>query len=165
MRLIRGIVLIVVVIFIGTVACAGVMGAISGAAAPTYSSNVDEVWASETGAAAVNNSPAKSKSNLTVSQSEAVESAQNYVDVGQFSKVKLIRQLSSGVAEDFTKSEATYAATHIDVDWNQEALQAAELYMEIGSYSRTTLIKKLTSTYGEEFTKAQALYAVDKVGL
>lgn len=161
MKTIVKLILIVFVSVILVSTCAGYVASMSDPATTTYDASIDKVWASETGPA----TPPKAGGKLSVSQQEAMDSAQSYVDFGQFSKAKLIRQLSSGVVENYTKAEATYAATHIDVDYKQEALQAAELYLEIGGFSRATLIKQLTSSAGEEFTKEQAIYAADQVGL
>jgi hypothetical protein len=120
------------------------------------SANVDEVWASETGAAVA---PVK-----TTPRQAAIDSAQVYVDMGQFSRTKLISQLSSGYVENYTKADGEYAADHIDVDYFQEAFQSAELYMEVEQkFTRNSMIKQLTTA--EQFTKAQAIYAADKVGL
>lgn len=132
-------------------------------AVATYADNVDEVWASETGyVAPSNNSPAKSKTETP--RQKAVDRAQIYVDMGQFSKKNLISQLSSGYVENYAPADGEYAANHIDVDYFQEAFQSAEGYMELETrWTRSTLIDQLMIAEG--FTKAEALYAVDKVGL
>jgi Host cell surface-exposed lipoprotein len=101
----------------------------------------------------------------TVSQQQALESAQSYLDMGGFSKAKLIDQLSSPYGEKFSKADAQWAVAHCDADWNAQAVMSAKSYMEMGGFSRSKLIDQLTSPYGEQFTYAQAIYAVNHVGL
>ena len=101
----------------------------------------------------------------TVSQQQAVEAAQSYLDMGGFSKAGLIEQLSSEYGDGFSKSDAEYAANHVNVNWNEQAVQAAEGYMEMGGFSRASLLDQLTSEYGDQFTQTQAEYAVNQVGL
>src|SRR4051812_19846617 len=61
---------------------------------------------------------------LTQGQQEALQSAEDYVDLAGISKAGLIEQLSSSAGEGFSKADATYAASHVDVDWNAEAVQS-----------------------------------------
>jgi hypothetical protein len=46
-------------------------------------------------------------------KAEAVESAQSYLDMGGFSKQRLIEQLSSSAGEGFTLAQARYAANKV----------------------------------------------------
>ena len=80
-----------------------------------------------------------------------------------FSKKGLIGQLSSSAGEGFAKADATFAANHVDVDWNAEAVESAESYLDTMPFSRDGLIDQLTSSAGEGFTLAEAQYAVDQV--
>jgi hypothetical protein len=101
----------------------------------------------------------------TVSQQQALESAKSYLDLGGFSKAKLIDQLSSPYGEKFSEADAKWAVAHCGADWNAQAVMSAKSYMEMGGFSRSKLIDQLTSPYGEQFTYAQAVYAADHVGL
>lgn len=101
----------------------------------------------------------------TVSQRNALEQAQSYLEFSGFSEAGLFDQLTSEYGGQFSKADAKWAIARLDVDWNQEAVEAAESYLEFSSFSRNGLIDQLTSPYGGQFTKAQALYAVKAVGL
>jgi hypothetical protein len=93
----------------------------------------------------------------------ALQSAEDYLATGGFSKQGLYEQLSSSAGEGFTSSEAQYAVDHVDADWNQEAVESARDYLETSPMSRAELIGQLSSSAGEGFTYEQALYAVNKV--
>jgi C1A family cysteine protease len=100
---------------------------------------------------------------MTSGQENALESAQNYVDLTAFSKAGLIEQLSSSAGEGFSKADATFAANNVDADWNEEAVEAAQNYLDLTAFSKAGLIEQLSSAAGEKFTPAQARYAVNKV--
>jgi hypothetical protein len=100
---------------------------------------------------------------MTSSQENAVASAEDYLDYSGFSKQGLIGQLSSDVADGYSVADATFAANHVDVDWNQEAVEAAQSYLDYSSFSRDGLIDQLTSQAADKFTLAQATHAVDQV--
>src|SRR5262249_44526758 len=106
-------------------------------------------------------------SNMTEAQQQAVESARNYLSMGNgFSRTGLIKQLSSSYGEGFPKSVATFAVDHLHVNWNQQAVESAENYLSMRSgFSRSGLIQQLSSPYGDNFTHAQAVYAANPVGL
>lgn len=99
----------------------------------------------------------------TTSQKNAVEAAQNYVDIMAFSKKGLIQQLSSEYGDNYETKDAEFAVEHIDVNWKEEAVEAAENYLDTMSFSREGLKDQLTSEYGDNFTAEQAEYAVSKV--
>ncbi len=103
--------------------------------------------------------------DMTVSQENAIESAETYLDFGGFSKKGLFEQLSSKFGEGFSKNDAIFAVNHVDVDWNKEAVESAKSYLETSSFSRQGLIGQLSSPHGDQYTKAQAVYAVNQVGL
>ncbi len=107
----------------------------------------------------------KPEPKFTVSQENAIESAQSYLDYAAFSEKGLIDQLSSKYGDGFPRKDAVFAVNHIKVDWNAEAVESAKSYLEFSSFSRQGLIEQLTSEYGDQFTMKQALYAVKKVGL
>lgn len=64
-----------------------------------------------------------------------------------------------------SKADATFAADHVEVDWNEEAAEAAKNYLEMTPFSRDGLIQQLTSAAGDGFTQKQAVYGVDQAGL
>jgi hypothetical protein len=112
---------------------------------------------------ATNEKPTPAEPDTTAGQEEALQSAQDYVDLAGISKAGLIQQLSSSAGEGFSKADATYAANHVGADWNAEAVESAKDYLDIGGMSKSSLYEQLTSSAGEKFTPAEAQYAVNKV--
>src|SRR5262245_53359845 len=55
---------------------------------------------------------------FTVSQENAISTAQDYLDYGAFSKSGLIEQLKF---EKYSAADAKFAVNHIAVDWNEQA--------------------------------------------
>ena len=104
---------------------------------------------------------------FTISQQNAIESAQSYLRTGAFSRVGLINQLSSKYGEGFPKADAVFplAVNHINVDWNEQAAKSAKSYLDFGSFSCQGLIDQLESKYGEGFTHSQAVYGANQTGL
>ena len=100
---------------------------------------------------------------MTAGQENAVQAAEDYLDFTGFSKAGLIGQLSSSAGDGFSRADATFAANHVDVDWNEEAVQAAQDYLDFTSFSKSGLIEQLSSSAGDQFTRAQAEYAVSQV--
>lgn len=100
---------------------------------------------------------------MTSGQSNALRAAQNYVDIMPFSKAGLTEQLSSSAGDGYSKADATFAAEHVDADWNAEAVEAAESYLEMMPMSMNALVEQLSSSAGSKFTKAQARYAAEQV--
>src|SRR5690606_24017448 len=103
--------------------------------------------------------------DYTVSQENAIRSAESYLDLMGFSRDGLIDQLSSEYGDGFSKADAIFAVDHVEVDWNAEAVEAGESYLELTGFSRAGLIDQLSSEYGDQFTLEQATYAADKLGL
>jgi len=97
----------------------------------------------------------------TMSQQQALSSAQGYLSDGQgFSRAGLIGQLEY---EKFSTADATWAADHSGANWNDQAVTSAKAYLSDGQgFSRQGLIDQLLY---EKFTLAQATYAVNHVGL
>lgn len=95
---------------------------------------------------------------LTLAQENAIDAAENYLDMSGFSRSGLIDQLEF---EDYSVADATFAVDHLDVDWNAEAAESAESYLEMTSFSRSGLIEQLEF---EGFTTAQAERGVRAVG-
>jgi Host cell surface-exposed lipoprotein/Protein of unknown function (DUF2510)/PASTA domain len=98
------------------------------------------------------------KPALTLSQENAIDKAQSYLDFSAFSYSGLIDQL---VFEDFTVEDATFAVDTLAVDWNAQAAKKAQSYLDFSSFSRQGLIDQLTF---EGFSAEQAEYGVTQVG-
>jgi hypothetical protein len=96
---------------------------------------------------------------MTVSQENAVESAESYLSYSGFSREGLIEQLEF---EEFSTADATFAVDNVTVDWMAEAEQSAASYMDYSSFSRSGLIDQLEF---EGFTSDQAEHGADSVGL
>lgn len=101
--------------------------------------------------------------HATVSQKNAIQSAENYLNAEAFSKQGLIQQLSSSAGSGFSRSVATYAVDHLHVNWNKEAIKATQNYLNTTAFSKQGLIQQLSSSGGSQFTEAQAVYAVSQV--
>jgi hypothetical protein len=101
----------------------------------------------------------------TLSQQQAVASAQDYLDYSAFSRQGLIDQLSSEYGDSFPVKDAEYAVDSLDVDWNEQAAKAAQDYLDYDSFSRQGLIDQLSSEFGDQYTVEQATYGVDQTGL
>ncbi len=97
--------------------------------------------------------------NVSVSQANAVRTANDYLDYMAFSRSGLIGQLEY---EGYSTEDATYAVDTITVDWNQQAAETAMNYLEYTSFSRSGLIDQLLY---EGFTAEQAEYGVSQTGL
>ncbi|NLF03423.1 MAG: hypothetical protein GX593_00140 [Actinomycetales bacterium] len=95
--------------------------------------------------------------DLTVSQEQAVRSAESYLRYSAFSKKGLIDQLEY---EGFLIEDASFAVEHIDVDWKAQALSSAESYLRFSAFSKKGLIDQLVY---EGFTKKQAEHGVEHV--
>lgn len=95
----------------------------------------------------------------TVSQQNALRSAQNYLDFQAFSHSGLIKQLEF---EEYSTEDATWAVDRVEVDWNEQAAKSAQNYLEFQGFSRQGLIDQLIF---EGFTPKQAEYGVSQTGL
>ena len=96
---------------------------------------------------------------LTVSQENALGSADDYLAYQAFSKKGLIEQLEF---EGYSTKDATFAANNVQVNWNEQAAKAAEQYLEFQNFSRSGLIEQLEF---EGYTTKQAIYGVNQTGL
>lgn len=94
----------------------------------------------------------------TTGESNALETAQNYLDTMPFSEQGLSDQLES---EGYSDSEISYAIKNCGADWNEQAAIAAQSYLDLMSFSRQELIDQLLY---EGFTEEQAEYGVTAVG-
>ena len=102
---------------------------------------------------------------MTVSQANAIESAEKYLSMSAFSRSGLIQQLSSKYGEGFPRADAVYAVDHVSVNWNEQAARAAKQHLAERSFSREGLIHQLKARYGDGFSHAEALYGVESTGL
>jgi Host cell surface-exposed lipoprotein len=93
---------------------------------------------------------------ITPGQRNALSSAESYLRYSAFSKSGLIEQLEY---EDFSRSDARWAANHVRVSWNAQAVKSAKSYLRYSSFSRQGLIEQLEY---EGFTRSQARYGVRK---
>lgn len=94
-----------------------------------------------------------------VSEEQAVRKAQEYLDIGGFSRQGLIKQLEF---DNFSTEDATAAVDSLDVDWNEQAARKAKEYLDIGGFSHGGLVSQLEF---DGFTSVQAEYGVTAVGL
>lgn len=101
----------------------------------------------------------KSEDDTTVSQKNALRSAETYLSFTGMSESGLEKQL---IAEGYPKEDAKWAVKEVDADWNEQAVKSAETYLKVTSLSHKRLVEQLT--YGG-FTKKQAEYAASEVGL
>lgn len=88
----------------------------------------------------------------------AIDCAQDYVDLMAFSRQRLISQLEY---EGYSNEAAVYAVDNIRVDWNSECAQCAQDYLNFMSFSRQGLYDQLAY---EGFTDEQIQYGLSQVG-
>lgn len=96
--------------------------------------------------------------SATVSQQNALESAQSYIAIMGFSYSGLVDQLEF---EGYNAEDATYAADNCGADWNAEALESARGYIDSMAFSYSGLVEQLEF---EGFTADQAAYGADNCG-
>jgi len=126
------------------------------------SANTSQVSQSEK-PAAQEKPAADKKPEMTSGQKNALNAGRNYLDTIPFSKAGLIQQLSSSAGDGYSKADATFAANHVDADWNKEAVEAAKNYLDTMPMSKDALIQQLSSAAGDKYIRAQARYAASKV--
>ena len=107
----------------------------------------------------------KEVEDATLSQQNALKSAEQYLQTSAFSEAGLIEQLSSEDGSKFPHADAVFAVEHLHVNWNEQAVKAAEEYLKTSSFSCPGLVEQLDSEDGSKFTVAQAEYGAKKVGL
>jgi hypothetical protein len=103
--------------------------------------------------------PEPAEPEFTVSQEQAVISADGYLTMGGFSRSGLIGQLEY---EGFSTDDATFAVDALSPDWDEQAAISAAGYMEMGGFSAQSLLDQLLY---EGFTQEQAAHGVATVGL
>ena len=107
----------------------------------------------------------KEVEDASLSQQNALKSAEEYLQTSAFSEAGLIEQLSSEAGSKYPHADAVWAVEHLQVDWNQQAVKAATEYLSTSSFSCQGLTEQLDSEAGSKFTAAQAEYAAHQVGL
>lgn len=100
----------------------------------------------------------ESKPKLTLSQENAIASAENYLAMMGFSRSGLIEQLEY---EEYSTADATFAVDHLAPDWNAEAAESAKSYLDMTSFSSGELYDQLVF---EGFTDAEANAGLAAVG-
>ena len=100
-----------------------------------------------------------SVSNETVSQTNAVAKAIDYLNYTAFSHDGLVAQLEY---DQFSHADAVYGADNSGANWNEQAAAKAKAYMSYSAFSRGGLIAQLEY---DKFTQAQAEYGANAVGL
>lgn len=103
--------------------------------------------------------PAPAEPQMTVSQENALRSAESYLSFSGFSRSGLIKQLEF---EEYSTADAEFAVDNVTVDWMEQAARSAKSYMDFSSFSRSGLIDQLEF---EGYTTEQAEHGADSVGL
>ncbi len=98
------------------------------------------------------------KSNETMSQRNALNSAKSYLRFTSFSREGLIKQLEY---EQYSLEDAVYAVDNCGADWSAQAVASAKSYLGIMSFSRQGLIDQLEH---DGFTTQQATHGADSSG-
>lgn len=93
---------------------------------------------------------------LTSAQENAIDQANNYLDMSAFSRKGLIDQLKF---EGFGPKVAAFAVDYINPDWNVQAAKKAKEYLEMSSFSKSGLVDQLKF---EGFTDAQATHGANQ---
>ena len=89
-----------------------------------------------------------------IGQSNAVRSAQSYIQTMPFSYKGLIEQLHY---EGYSRGDAVYGASHSGANWMQQAVLSARNYLQTMPFSYSDLVGQLEY---EGFTAAQARHGV-----
>jgi len=103
--------------------------------------------------------PKPTQKPMTMSQEQAVGTAEDYLNGQSFSRKGLIEQL---VYEGFSVKDATFGVDYLKVNWSAQAVEVAKGYLNGQHFSRSGLIEQLEY---EGFTNKQAVYGVTKAGL
>ena len=100
----------------------------------------------------------KVEEKISIGEKNAVEKAESYLKIMDFSKEGLKEQLEF---EGFTPEEIEYAVNNCKVDWFEEAAGKADTYLDTMSFSRDGLYNQLEF---EGFTPEEIEYALTAVG-
>ena len=99
-----------------------------------------------------------SADSLTMGQKNALDAANNYLEIMPFSHEGLIDQLSY---DGYTEEDAKFAADNCGADWKEQAAKSAENYLDIMSFSKDGLIEQLEY---DGYTNEQAVYGAEQNG-
>src|SRR5699024_12079521 len=91
----------------------------------------------------------------SVSQQNALDQAESYLDVSAFSRSGLSDQLEF---EGYSNADATWAVDSLSVDWSEQAVKSADSYLDASAFSHTGLIEQLEF---EGFSSADDTNAAD----
>ena len=94
----------------------------------------------------------------SVSQSNAVSKAKDYLNYSAFSHDGLVEQLEY---EKFSHEDAVYGADNCGADWMRQAERKAKDYLGYSAFSYTGLIEQLEH---EKFTHDEAVHGADSCG-
>ncbi|PTR33024.1 host cell surface-exposed lipoprotein [Luteibacter sp. OK325] len=101
---------------------------------------------------------------LTGPQGNAARSAEQYLSISGFSRVGLIKQLSSAAGDGYDVADATVAVDSLNIDWNMEAVKSAKQYLSISGFSCKGLTNQLSASAGDSYTPSQAAYGAKQAG-
>jgi hypothetical protein len=104
------------------------------------------------------------RADLTPPQSNALRSAEQYLNMTGFSRDGLIEQLSSDAGDGYSVADATAAVDSLTVDWNENAAKSAKQYLSMSGFSCKGLIEQLSSRAGDKYTTEQATYGARQAG-
>ena len=97
-------------------------------------------------------------STETVSQSNAVKKATDYLSIFAFSRSGLIKQLEF---DGFSAGDAAYGTDAQKANWDNQAAEKAKVYLSTFAFSRSGLIKQLLY---DGFTQKEAEYGASANG-
>jgi Host cell surface-exposed lipoprotein len=101
----------------------------------------------------------------TVPEKQAIGAAKQYLALSGFSRLGLISQLSSKVADGYPHKVAVYAVNSLHENWNAQAVRVAKQYLKLSHFSCSGMVEQLSSSVADQFTKAQAEYGAKKAHL
>ena len=123
------------------------------------SSEIEGSTKAETDEASVSEDENENRYEPTAGERNALQEARNYLNIMPFSYSGLIAQLKY---EQYTDSEAKYAADNCGADWNEQAAKAAKSYLDLMPFSHGELVDQLVY---EGYTAEQAEFGVSAAGL
>jgi len=113
----------------------------------------------DTGADSAETEQDEDSGSTPLSQQNAVDKAESYLQYSAFSRTGLIEQLEF---EGFSPEDATLAVDSLDVDYGEQAKKKAEDYIDYSAFSRSGLIEQLEF---EDFSPEDSAAAVDSLSI
>lgn len=98
------------------------------------------------------------KSDETMGQRNALNSAKSYLRFTSFSRKGLIEQLEY---EQYSHDDAVYAVDRCGADWYEQAVKKGKSYLEFSAFSYSGLVGQLEY---DGFTHEQAVHGADNSG-